>query len=528
MANKIDKSRLSVSNSELVEGLAQTALSTMEYLTKLDAKQDQREINALTTPVVAGIKALDKGWDPEIAKSVKLSLDALELGSVNKDFDPVYQETLGQLHETSLNAFKIYEANEQMLSTAEDEITSVYDDLKVLKTRSPGSLDIVQATAENKSINIQNVKEKAIRTNLARIGSLAKESAAIQAAIDIDANQNAEGLQIKLDDFNAQMVAEKLGFVKSKEDDLEIEGVDYFLPEDMQLSLETYDEAKTWLNKWEALNVNKQETALAQQIKHEETLVFDYVKQLGMSADSEEQDAFKLIAASLFGTKEDVKEGNRILDELDISNPKLAKKVRAYGNELASTFATGKYEQDFDVLKNLFNADLLDNREEGSDQLTEEQEVARSEAANKIVANIKIANDRIDALDKDYVSNIAANVEALDKTPGRSDVLKRQVSQSIQGLVNKEWFITGYDIPGPDPDHPLMKFRDATTANEKYKQLKKLTERYLDLDGNRLKPGEISQLLNNDAKETEVFISLLQAFQSLMVLSPVKTLKIGE
>ena len=515
------------SNLDLLKQIEDVGLKAFDLYLKIDAAQDQQEINSYIKPVASGLDALNANWDPALVADVQDSLNVLKEQSSNKDYNKSYRSGLANAYKYSQIALDNMSMRHNMLEQEKEKMAGIYDDASVLQGgRSVDFHDVVNDLGYNKTQMIA----KAANNNLDRVKSeldnLGTEGKAINLMRKIDADKTLDGLQIKLDEESTayyKQIAEELGLGQYKD----VEGapetpegyLNYYLPEDMRVNIDTYADAAAWLDKWEAQNVTNQITSLDKQIKHEETRVFDFVTQLGLSNDPLKRAGFQAIVTSLYGTDKVKDATAKVFQDIDMIDPSFGKEIRAYLNELNTTFATGEYEGDFNDLKTLSIGMADASSELSEDQITE----AMTEASNKAVANIKVANDRITALGKDYVSDIAGNVEALDKTPGRADVLKRQVSQSMQGLVDKQWFWYPGDLAGSDADHPLMKFRDAASTDEKYKHLKKLTETYLDSNGNRLKPDEISEIFD-DAKETEVFVSLLQAFQSLMVLSPVKTL----
>ena len=323
-----------------------------------------------------------------------------------------------------------------------------------------------------------------------------------------------------------QKIAEKAGFGKDIAQKDMIEGtVDYYLPDDMQLNVSTYKDALAWLNKWETYQSDKQVKSVETQIKHEETRVFDFVNQLGLSADPLEFTGFEAITTGLYGTKEDQKMAQGVLDKLQIADPDIANNVRKWGNELDRLFATGKYESDFDALKKFAVESGASMRENVMENLSEDQKMQRESDANIIISDIDILNEAINNANaistnktKLGLPNIAGESESLDKIPARVEAFKRQHVDILSKLIDQDIFWAG---EGSADDHPLQLLKNATSLSDKYRHLQTLAKTYIGSDGTRLLPKKVSDMWSNDEEQIDIFYNLLQSFNSLLVLNPI-------
>ena len=508
---KIDTTKLQVSNSQLLDGLAQTSLSTIEYLTKLKDKEDRMEVDMLIKPITPALKVLDSRWDPKVASQLTASLSDLQEAYTSKDFHPVYEETMKQVYDTSSNALNIYKQNEEMLSIAESEIKTMRDDTSALKQRSMDVLDIIEDAAKNKSIAASMAKDNAMTTNSQRLTNMLNETEMIQMALKLDAKNKAPGVQVALEDLSGQMLAEKLGLSKLSEDDTMTEELDYFLPEDMRLNIQSYEDAKTWLNKWEADNYNKNQTRLDNKTEWEETRVFDFVEQLQVSNIPVERQAYQMIVDSLFGDEDDKKSNVAVLENIRGISPELAEKVDSYSKELEKLYPTGKYSRNFDAINP--TKDL----QERNKLMTAAQEEQRADLANTAVANIEVLNQSIKTVN--YVTEVEANTSNLNTAAGagRVDVLKRGVVRAAKNLIEDDYWVKGL---GSAANHPIQIIRNSNNTSEQFTALKKLADTYIGPNNSKLKMPEVLDIWDGEAEQADIFYNLLLAFKPLELLNP--------
>ena len=98
MSNDVDFSKLEVSNDELLRGITSSALAAFQYMAKVDAAEDQKEITQYSNSVIKGVKGLNQGWDDDLYESVLESLEDVKTASTNSDYDKTYQSGLSDLH----------------------------------------------------------------------------------------------------------------------------------------------------------------------------------------------------------------------------------------------------------------------------------------------------------------------------------------------------------------------------------------------------------------------------------------------
>ena len=527
MSNGVDFSKLEVSNDELLRGITSSALAAMQYVSKLDAAEDQKEIAQYSSSVIKGLQGLSQGWDDDLYKSVLESLEDVKTASTNSDYDKTYQSGLRDLHELGTLSLSRLKVVEDAMVAGETKLTELNKDMSLLKRRTPDSLDIIKAVGTNEAGKIEALATTSAKQIGNRITNITDNIDYINQLNKIDVDKDIEGLQIDLSQASAeyyQRVAEKAGFGRDIAQKDMIEGtVDYYLPDDMQLNVSTYKDALAWLNKWEAYQSDKQVKSVETQIKHEETRVFDFVNQLGFSADPLELAGFQALTTGLYGTDKDKKMANAILDELQIADPDIANNVRKWGNELDQLFATGKYKSDFDALDKFAMESGVSMRENILENLSEEQKMQRESDANIIISDIDILNEAItnanSMSDKDVLDlpNVASNSENLDKIPARVEAFKRQHVDILSKLIDQDTFMFG---EGSADDHPLQLLKNATSLSDKYRHLQTLATTYIGPDGTQLLPNKVSAMWDSDKEQIDIFYKLLQSFNSLLVLNP--------
>ena len=112
MSNGVDLSKLEVSNDELLRGITSSALAAFQYMAKIDAAEDQKEVTQYSNSVIQGLKGLNQGWDPYLYESVLESLKDIKTASTNSDYDETYQSGLSDVHELgtiAVNRLKVVE-----------------------------------------------------------------------------------------------------------------------------------------------------------------------------------------------------------------------------------------------------------------------------------------------------------------------------------------------------------------------------------------------------------------------------------
>ena len=542
MSNDVDFSKLEVSNDELLRGITSSALAAFQYMAKVDAVEDQKEVAQYSDSFIKGLTSLNEGWDDDLYKSVLESLEDIKTASTNSDYDEPYQKGLALTHELGTIAVDRLKVMEDALVAGETKVTNLYKDMKLLKGgHTLDALDLVKDIGMVDAGKIEGFATTSAKRLTNRTTNIADNLDYVATLDKIDADKILEGLQIDLSKASAeyyQKIAEEAGFGRLKTDEETAGIVDYYLPEDMQVNVSTYKNALAWLNKWEVYQSAKGVTSFEKELKHEETRVFDFVSQLGHSSDTGEIAAFGIIADGLLGDEEDV---SAQLNALSEESPELAEKATEYLSELQDLFATGKYEPDFDALKK--QAETLSSPDEGYfKSLTKAQQAIVTDQSNNVVADIKTLDQTIGILNEldDFedmqLPHIAAEVEDLTKIPGRADNLKRSHVQILKKLVaqdadklfrlEEEPVEAASYYTGAGKQHPLKKFAQASNIRDRYKALNEMTKRYIGPDGDELRPDEVNQLFASkifggfDTEQNDVFYALLQSFKSLDALSP--------
>ncbi len=525
-------------NAQLLDQTASIGLSAMEYILKLHSAEQKSELTSHINSVTKGLQLLNKEWDPQVAELVQDNLNTLKEDSTNPSFSNAIKSTLLQNWEYGNAAYSLLEEKENLIVDANKQVTSIYDQWSVLKRseQSEAFTELLDKTSQNKIQIIANANDRAVGRISDDLKTLQTHLDAANIAKKVDYDEQRDGIQGDLNAMNAgyvKKIATALGFEEvSTEDNM----VTYQLPPMQYIQESGYKEASEWLNKFETYKSTRDLASFEKQLKHEETRVFDFVSQLGHSSDPGERAAFGIIVDGLLGDDEDV---SAQLNALSEENPELAEKATEYLSELQDLFPTGKYETDFNALKD--QAETLSSPDKGFfANLTDAQQAIVTDQSNEVVADIKTLDQTIGILNdldeyKDMqLPHIAAEVEDLMKIPGRADNLKRSHVHILTSLIAQDdtgWSIFNEDVieaastyTAAGKMHPIKEFSSASNIRNQYKALNKLVKRYIGSDGTRLRLDEVNELFGElrayDPEQVNVFYNLLQSFKSLDTLSP--------
>ena len=89
------------SNLDLLKQIEDVGLKAFDLYLKIDAAQDQQEINSYIKPVASGLDALNANWDPALVADVQDSLNVLKEQSSNKDYNKAYRSGLANAYKYS-------------------------------------------------------------------------------------------------------------------------------------------------------------------------------------------------------------------------------------------------------------------------------------------------------------------------------------------------------------------------------------------------------------------------------------------
>ena len=242
----IDTSKLQVSNEQLLKGITSTALTALEYFTKLDAKEDQAEVKALVDPISSGFKMLNsQGYNAEIVSGMEESLELVNEASQNDDYD-LYNDALATVYQQGTMGLEAIKQREQMFVDSENEIQAVYDEWSGLETRSMDALEVLESLKQSKL----SVASKAYDANQSRLKNrldkIVKDNQSIALVKAMDKDKNEAGIQLDMENFLSgyqEDALKELGFAELKDQDAT--GMkSYFLPEGYEMKSENISDAK--------------------------------------------------------------------------------------------------------------------------------------------------------------------------------------------------------------------------------------------------------------------------------------------
>ena len=250
MSNDVDFSKLEVSNDELLRGITSSALAAFQYMAKVDAAEDQKEVTQYSNSFINGLKSLNEGWDPDLYESVLESLEDIKTASTNSDYDEPYQKGLALTHELGTIAVDRLKVMEDALVAGETKVTNLYKDMKLLKGgHTLDALALVKDIGMVDAGKIESFATTSAKRLSNRVANITDNLDYIATLDKIDADKVLEGLQIDLSQASTeyyQQIAEKAGFGRLKTDEETAGIVDYYLPEDMQINVSTYKNALEW------------------------------------------------------------------------------------------------------------------------------------------------------------------------------------------------------------------------------------------------------------------------------------------
>ena len=527
---EVDYSKLEISNKELLDNIATAGLSAMEFLIKLDAKEDREIASNEVSSLTVGLKALSKNWVDNIVNDVRESIVNLEEMANNPDYK-VYHDTFDLYSHYGASALAQLEAKQSLLDKDKAELSLLHEGLHVISPddRTADSIEIFEDIGATRENLITETVNKALDVLVRDVDDVADYQESIKYLKSADTDKTIDGVQIALNKFLTPQYEEMMAIagLEKVSEDKDIATYSITGPVDVSRKPEIaslYEEAQLGLEK---------------QTKHEETRVFDFATQLALSHDGQERAGFAILASKLFGTEEKRKLADKqlkLLKEGDknlgiTARPELADNVKKLGNELSATFATGKYELDFDNLKNL-SIIIEEAGHPAAKELTKAGQKIMDDASNDAVANLKYLDTKIEMLNADdtyrnkQLTRFKGVPEDLKKTPGRADDYKVYTAELLDELITQDEVVFGRapynDVPylGTD-EHPLAKYHKASSQADRFKYMDQLANRYIGEGGIKLLPGEVNPMWDGDKEQIDLFYNILRTFQTLLVLDPI-------
>jgi hypothetical protein len=522
-----------VSDLELLQGLESTALSALEYMVKVDAAENKREVTSYVTPVSKGLELLSKEWDPKLAASVRDSLDVVLQQSKNKDYDEPYRSGLATTYEYGSIALDMMQNNQDALIEARGELSDIYNDLSVVQTRSDDSLDLVKDVGHNKfQINARaaNSTSEAVKNELQEIE---EHNKALNLLRKEDYDKTREGFQVKLNDLSTEYmkdVAEKLGLAQLKEPEDPVEGVaDFYLPEGSRLTISSFDDAKKALDKWEAAELVIGQNMLYQDKTKNITLTKDWMlsgtdmetlKGLAIghalfSDPNTPNKAYEQFAKEQFGGSYSPFVNVGDTDEMSQFSAVLA--------NLQSMKASGKYNPEFKQMQ----ADYINMQKNLQATVDSTSGKTVKDMSSNVAQNVRASqftlNQAIDIFNatrkgaKHDIKNVPsfAKDETILSTTAQAKAANVELMLDLMRDEARDWF--------EDTDkEPLLGMLDnAITESERYGIMYQLTNKYLTdpVNGFETRQSEVEDIWN-DADRIDLFYSLLKSFGMLSTADP--------
>jgi len=526
MSIKLDTSKLETSNEELLQGIITTGLSAMEYHSKLDALKDKEEVSAYLMPVASGMEQLNKSWDPALANEVQDALDVVRTQAINKDYDLPYRTGLAQAYKFGQIGLDQLRVRENMLDDAKNEMEAIYENTSALKTMSPEFLDVVDRVGFNKSELVTQAHNSNVDRVKFEIDDLVKKSEAATMIIGMDANKEREGVQVKMGELSTAVydrALSALGFGKVKEPQNQIEGtMDYYLPDDMEINIVNYDEAKQALTSYRD-TVMEEEVKLIEQAETASDMeVFEVMNEWALAPSTTTQaHKFQAIMDQVFhDDPNDMPTSMLFIDESDRHDVK--HKVRM----LEDLKKSGKYPQAIAALQSL---DIQTKQayakiketilEDAQDTAKDVAENLTSEVSSNILISTGTVNKQITAWNQGHTEDFKMPhitvYSDIDKIKGTVDLNKRLHTDVLDKLLQERGDLWGWS--NTIDKEPLMKdFQDAKSYLSKYQAIDQLIRKYLYSDGSDR--GIADDIWKEDA--VPLFISVLQSFDWLLKANP--------
>tara|TARA_R100001594_G_scaffold145409_1_gene195541 strand:+ start:381 stop:2018 length:1638 start_codon:yes stop_codon:yes gene_type:complete len=534
----IDTSKLKVSDEQLLQGVASSALNALEYFSKLDAQEDKEAIQSLTAPVTTALSFLDKnGWDPEVAKSLSDSLNDVNAASTNPDYKKPYQDGLAQTYQYGSLVLSILEAEEKQASKAEDEINALKEDLSVisLPERSDGSVAIMQNIVDNKTNSIKKSTMELMKDPNARLQRAIKQEEMAIMMKELDVDKNRAGLQADVEIFEKEYGEEyakairALGFVESPVDSTTgekmildeagvIEGVrDYYMVDGIKLDPSKYEAALGAFNTYQNAVLDEESSILKASKQANDLKIVEVMNEWGLAPSSSVQSQkFQAIMNKVFD--DDPKELNTSMLLMTLEDrhqvESMAKEINALRVEYPSVI-TGLQTLDLSVKKGYKDAvDAINEQQlesvEKLDDVIASNVLLKTQNINELINRWNVGKHR-----KFRLPNITVYSD-ISKVKGTIDANKMLHTDAFDRLIYiDEDEVFNIDVSSDEP--LIAQYKDAKSYSEKYNKMSLLVNKYLNPDGSDKK---IADDIWHKKQYSEVFIALLQSMRELLKASP--------
>tara|TARA_R110002012_G_scaffold110174_1_gene254497 strand:- start:531 stop:2198 length:1668 start_codon:yes stop_codon:yes gene_type:complete len=545
----IDTSKLKVSDEQLLQGVASSALSVLEYFTKLDAQEDKEAIKSLTDPISAGLKFLNNnGYDPEVVKNLSDNLDLVNTASTNPDYKKPYQDGLAQTYQYGSLVLSILEAEEKQAVKAENEINVLKDNLSViaLPERSNDSVDLQKAIIDSKTNSIKQSTMQLLKDPAKRLENAIKQEEMAKMMKEIDLDKNRAGLQVDTEIFakeygeEAAKAIKALGFVESPVDSETgkkmildeagiIEGVrDYYMVDGIKLDPSKYEAALGAFNTYQNAVLDEESSILRASKQANDLKIVEVMNEWGVAPSSSTQ-AHKFQAIMDLVFMDDPSEmlqtpfagagqspSTLFLSESDRNEVEsMAREI----NELRVEYPA--------AIRGLQTLDLNVKKgyQDAVDDINEEQLEEVEKLDDIIASNILLKTNNVNEIintwnigkDDNYKIpsiTIYSDISKIKGTVSANKMMHTDVFDRLIYLDEDQSF--NFDV---STDEPLIAdYKNSKSYKEKYNKMSLLINKYLNSDGSDKRIAEDVWVTK---QYSEVFIALLQSMRELLEASPV-------